>query len=62
MKCNWGYCWLALISCLIADEFCCKAWDSWGPLKLFGGINKGRPDEKDLAAAKAFAERLKNMM
>jgi flavodoxin len=43
----------------IVDEFCCKGWDTVGPLKLFGGINKGRPDEKDLAAARAFAQGLK---
>jgi flavodoxin len=44
----------------IVDEFCCRGWDTVGPLKLFGGINKGRPDEKDLAAARAFAQGLKN--
>ena len=44
----------------IVDEFCCKGWDTVGPLKLFGGINKGRPDENDLAAARAFAQGLKN--
>jgi len=46
----------------IVDEFCCKGWDTFGPLKLFGGINKGRPDDKDLAAARAFAQGLKNKM
>jgi flavodoxin len=46
----------------IVDEFCCKGWDTFGPLKLIGGINKGRPDEKDLAAARAFAQGLKNKM
>ena len=45
---------------LVVDEFCCKGWDTVGPLKLFGGINKGRPDENDLAAARAFAQGLKN--
>ena len=43
----------------IVDEFTCKGWDTVGPLVLFGGINKGRPDENDLAAAKAFARELK---
>jgi flavodoxin len=46
----------------IVDEFCCKGWDTVGPLKLFGGINKGKPDEKDLAAARAFAQGLKTKM
>ena len=45
---------------VVVDEFCCKGWDTVGPLKLFGGINKGRPDENDLAAARAFAQGLKN--
>jgi len=45
---------------VIVDEFCCKGWDTVGPLKLFGGINKGKPDEKDLAAARTFAQGLKN--
>jgi flavodoxin len=43
----------------IVDEFTCKGWDTVGPLKLFGGINKGKPDEKDLAAARVFAQALK---
>ena len=46
----------------LVDEFCCKGWDTVGPLKLFGGINKGRPDENDLAAARAFARELKNKL
>jgi len=45
---------------VVVDEFCCKGWDTVGPLKLFGGINKGKPDENDLAAARAFARGLKN--
>ena len=44
----------------LGDEFSCNGWDTWGPLKFFGGINKGRPDEQDLAAARAFAQGLKN--
>jgi hypothetical protein len=44
---------------LVVDEFCCKGGDTVGLLKLFGGINKGRPDEKDLAAARACAQGLK---
>ena len=46
----------------IVDEFSCKGWDTWGPMKLFGGINKGRPDEDDVAGARAFARGLKNNM
>jgi flavodoxin len=43
----------------IAGEFSCKGWDTVGPLKLFGGINKGRPNEGDLEGARVFARRLK---
>ena len=42
----------------IIGEFTCKAWDSFGPMGLVGGINKGRPNEKDLKKARDFAARL----
>lgn len=45
---------------LVIDEFFCLAYDTYGPLKLFGGINKGRPNEKDLNKASEFALNLKN--
>jgi flavodoxin len=44
----------------VVDEFCCQGWDTVGPLKIFGGINKGRPNENDLEGARAFARELKN--
>lgn len=44
----------------VVDEFSCLAYDTYGPLKLFGGVNKGRPNEKDLYEAKEFALKLKN--
>jgi hypothetical protein len=31
-------------------------------MKLFGGINKGRPNEEELAGARVFALGLKNKM
>jgi flavodoxin len=43
----------------IVDEFSCKGWDTFGPMKLFGGINKGRPNAEDLAGARVFARGLK---
>jgi len=43
----------------IADEFSCKGWDTFGPMKLIGGINKGRPDAEDLEKARLFARGLK---
>ncbi len=43
----------------IAGEFSCKGFSDLGPLKLFGGVNKGRPNEDDLSEAGGFAKRLK---
>ncbi len=42
----------------IVGGFSCKAWDTFGPFKLTGGINKGRPNEEDLKKAREFAEGL----
>lgn len=39
----------------IIGEFACKAFDTWLPLKVVGGINKGKPDGKDVESAKVFA-------
>jgi flavodoxin len=44
----------------IAGEFSCEGWDTFGPMKLIGGINKGRPDAEDLEAARVFARGLKD--
>ncbi len=38
--------------------FWCKALDTFGPLKLVGGVNKGKPDAEDLANAVKFFESL----
>lgn len=43
----------------VIGEFHCKGWDTVGPLKLIGGINKGKPDERDLERAREFARSLK---
>ncbi len=45
---------------IIAGEFSCKGFDTVGPFKLVGGVNKGKPDEKDLENARDFARGLKN--
>lgn len=42
----------------VIANFTCKGFDTFGPFKLVGGINKGRPNEKDLANAKSFAKSL----
>lgn len=39
----------------VVGEFNCPGWDTVWPLNKIGGIKKGRPNEKDLAAAKKFA-------
>jgi flavodoxin len=46
----------------IVGEFSCKAYDDYGPLKLIGGINKGKPDEKDFEKAREFAKELKGKL
>ncbi len=55
---------LVLISLLrskgyrVVGTFSCRGFDTWFPLRLVGGINKGRPSEADLNAARMFASRL----
>ena len=43
----------------IVDEFQCKGFNTNSFLKLFGGMNKGRPNAKDLKNAEEFANKLK---
>ena len=40
---------------IIVDEFQCKGFNTNSFLKLFGGMNKGRPNGKDLKNAEDFA-------
>lgn len=42
----------------IVGDFVCKALDTYGPLKLIGGLNKGRPNEEDYQKAREFAQGL----
>lgn len=46
--------------CDIIGDFSCKGFNTYGPFKLIGGINKGRPNEKDLENARDFAAFLKD--
>jgi len=46
----------------IVGEFSCKGFDTFGMLKYIGGINKNRPNEKDLEKAKSFAEELLSVL
>lgn len=40
--------------CNEVGRFQCKGFDTYGPFKLFGGIQKGHPDETELKAAVDF--------
>ncbi|MFD0416892.1 flavodoxin family protein [Streptomyces sp. NPDC127108] len=44
----------------VDGNFSCRALDTMGPFKLVGGIQKQRPNDGDLAAARAFAARLRD--
>jgi flavodoxin len=43
----------------IVGEFNCAGFDTYGALKLVGGIKKGRPNAEDLKKAEEFASKLK---
>ena len=43
---------------LIVDEFSCKGFNTNSFMKYFGGMNKGRPNAKDLKHAEEFAQNL----
>lgn len=43
----------------VVDVFSCRAFDTWLPFRLFGGIRTGRPNGADLDAARAFGEKLR---
>ena len=49
---------LAKQGCRVVSEFCCRGWDTVGPLWLMGGINRKHPDTKDLNRALEFARQL----
>lgn len=43
---------------IIVDEFNCRGFNTNSFLKFFGGMNKGRPNVKDLENAEKFAQNL----
>ena len=43
----------------IVDEFTCAGFNTNSFIKLFGGMNKGRPNAEDLRHAEEFAQNLK---
>ncbi|BER91835.1 flavodoxin family protein [Atrimonas thermophila] len=42
----------------VVGSFTCRGYDTYGPLKLIGGINRGRPNQDDLEKAKRFAREI----
>ena len=44
---------------MIVDEFSCAGFNTNSINKLFGGINRGRPNAEDLKDAEEFAQNLK---
>jgi flavodoxin len=42
----------------VIGEFACRGFDSWGPLWLFGGLNRHHPDVRDLERGRRFAKQL----
>ena len=40
----------------VIDEFDCRGFDTYSVLKVFGGINRGRPNENDIRDASNFAK------
>jgi flavodoxin len=43
---------------VVVDEFACKGFNTNSFLRHFGGMNKGRPNEKDLKNAEDFMKRI----
>ncbi len=41
-------------NCNILGTYCCKGYDTYGPLRLIGGINKEHPTEDDIQGAIKF--------
>ena len=44
---------------IIAGEFSCKGFNTNSFLRFIGGMNRGRPDAKDLKDAEEFAQNLR---
>jgi flavodoxin len=46
----------------VVGSFACRGFDTWLPLRLVGGINKGHPDRNDLARARRFAHHVADLV
>ena len=45
-------------SCRLIGTYGCRGYDTFGPLKLIGGIAKGHPDENDIKGAIEFFSKI----
>lgn len=45
-------------SCRLLGTYGCRSYDTFGPLKLIGGIAKGHPDENDIKGAIEFFSKI----
>lgn len=46
----------------IIGEFSCKGYDTFGILRYIGGINKGRPDGRDMDKARKFTRKISKIL
>jgi len=44
---------------ILIGDFNCLAFDNFGPFKIIGGLNKGKPDEEYFRKTKGFANKIK---
>ncbi|MBN1897783.1 MAG: flavodoxin family protein [Spirochaetes bacterium] len=42
----------------VVHDFSFKCWDTAGPFRVFGGLNKGRPDKRDFKRAGEIAKEI----
>ncbi|HHY64188.1 MAG TPA: flavodoxin [Clostridiaceae bacterium] len=49
---------IAKKSCKLLGIYGCRGFDTFGPFKLFGGIAKGHPNEKDVKGAVEFFRKI----
>jgi 8-oxo-dGTP diphosphatase/2-hydroxy-dATP diphosphatase len=43
----------------VISIFNCLGYDTWGPMKYIGGLNKNRPNEEDIEKVRTFTSNLK---
>ncbi len=49
-------------NCKVEGSYGCAGYDTFGPLKLIGGISKGHPNQDEIKAAKIVYEVIKKDM